>query len=117
MDIRNKRVWQVGAGDTDRNYGDVCLKFDVMVVGPGILGPYSAELYADLGDIKNSIRRFYEAEQGDIILLRIGTGRVLAAGILADDQPTCLDVFGDVDGWTLQHTRRVRWFRNSAREF
>jgi hypothetical protein len=117
MDTRNRQVWQVGAGDTDRNYGDICLKYDVMIVGPGNLGPYSEEVYAGYGDIKNSIRRFYEANLGDIVLLRIGTGQVLAVGELADDQPRCLEVFGDVDGWTLQHTRRVRWFDNSERSF
>ena len=117
MDTRNKRVWQVGAGDTNRNYGDVCLKHDVMIVGPGNLGPYTEELYAGYGDIKNSIRRFYEADRGDIVLLRIGTGQVLAVGELADNQPQCLEVFGDVDGWTLQHTRRVKWLENSDRVF
>jgi hypothetical protein len=117
MDIKGKRVWQVGAGDTERNYGEVCLRHDVMIVGPGTLGPYSEDVYAHYGDIKNSIRRFYEAERGDIVLLRIGTGQVLAAGVLADDQPQCLEVFGDVDGWTLQHARRVRWFEDSERSF
>jgi hypothetical protein len=88
-----------------------------MIVGPGDLGPYSEDVYSGYGDIKNSIRRFYEAEKGDIILLRIGTGQLLAVGELADDQPLCLDVFGDVDGWTLQHTRRVRWFENTKFDF
>lgn len=117
MDTTNRGIWQVGAGDTDRNYGDVCLKHDVMIVGPGNPGPYTEELYADAGDIKNSIRRFYEAACGDIVLLRIGTGEVLAAGELADDQPQWLEAFGDVDGWDLQHTRRVKWFENSEQSF
>jgi hypothetical protein len=117
MDIEGRRIWQVGAGDTERNYGEVCLRHDVMIVGPGTLGPFSEDLYADCGDIKYSIRRFYEASKGDIVLLRIGTGQVLAAGELADDQPQCLEVFGDVDGWTLQHTRRVRWLEKSEKSF
>ena len=117
MDTKNRRVWQVGAGDTDRNYGEICRKYDVMIVGPGTLGPYSEEAYADYGDIKYSIRRFYEAARGDVVLLRIGTGQVLAIGVLEDDQPQCLEVFGDVDGWTLQHTRRVRWLEKSDRSF
>jgi hypothetical protein len=117
MDIKGKQVWQVGAGDTDRNYGNVCLKYDVMVVGPGRPGPYTEELYAEAGDIKNSIRRFYEAVKGDIVLLRIGTGEVLAVGEIVDENPLWLEAFGDVDGWDLQHTRRVRWFENSEKSF
>jgi len=27
------------------------------------------------------------------------------------------DAFADVDGWDLQHTRRVRWFPNTANSF
>lgn len=117
MDTKNRRVWQVGAGDTERNYGTVCLKHDVMIVGPGGPGPYTEEAYANEGDIKNSIRRFYAAAKGDIVLLRIGTGEVLAVGELADDKPLWLEVFGDVDGWTLHHARRVRWFANSGHRF
>jgi hypothetical protein len=117
MNIENKRIWQVGAGDTDRNYGDLCCKYDVMIVGPGDAGVFSDEIYADFGDIKNSIRRFYGAERGDIVLLRIGTGLVLAAGEIADDGPEWLEAFGDVDGWDLQHTRRVRWIANSEHQF
>ena len=117
MDTEGKIVWQVGAGDTDRNYGDVCLKYDVMIVGPGRPGPYTEELYADAGDIKNSIRRFYEAAKGDLVLLRIGTGEVLAVGEIVDDQPQWLEAFADVDGWDLHHTRRVRWFEHSDKSF
>jgi hypothetical protein len=117
MDTKGRRVWQVGAGDTNRNYGDICLKYDVMIVGPGRSGPFTEELYADAGDIKNSIRRFYGATKGDIILLRIGTGEILAVGELADEEPQWLEAFGDIDGWDLNHVRRVRWFTNSRRSF
>ncbi len=117
MDISDRRVWQVGAGDTDRDYGEICLKYDVMIVGPGNPGLYSAKAYSHLGDIKNSIRRFYEAAKGDIVIWRIGTGRVLAVGELADDKPQWIEAFSDVDGWDLQHTRRVRWFRKTERVF
>lgn len=117
MDIKGKQLWQVGAGDTDRNYGTVCLKYNVMIVGPGRPGPYTEELYAEAGDIKNSIRRFYDAAKGDVVLLRIGTGEVLAVGEIMDEQPQWLEAFGDVDGWDLQHTRRVRWFEGSNKSF
>lgn len=37
MDLTGKTLWQVGAGDTDRSYGDICIKYDVMLAGPGKL--------------------------------------------------------------------------------
>jgi hypothetical protein len=118
MDIGKKNLWQVGAGDTDRSYGDLCIKFDVMIVGPGKLGPYEEIRYVNLGGIKHSLRRFtQDARRGDIVLLRLGTGEVLAVGEIADDSAEWLDSFSDVDGWDLQHSRRVRWFTNTSHTF
>jgi hypothetical protein len=118
MDLTGKTLWQVGAGDTERSYGDICIKFDVMIAGPGEPGAYEEERYAHLGDIRNSLRRFCkEARRGDIVLLRLGTGDVLGVGEISDDAAEWLDAFADVDGWDLQHVRRVRWFPNTARTF
>ena len=95
MDLTGRTLWQVGAGDTDRSYGDLCIKHDVMIVGPGDPGSYEEKLYAKY----DSVRRFCkEARRNDIVLLRLGTGEVLAAGKIADDCATWLDTFGDVDG-------------------
>jgi hypothetical protein len=118
MELAGKTLWQVGAGDTDRSYGEICKKFDVMIVGPGKLGRYEDSAYAQLGDIRNSIRRFCtKARRGDVVLLRLGTGSVLAVGEIDDDSPEWLDAFADIDGWDLQHVRRVRWFANTDRDF
>jgi hypothetical protein len=89
-----------------------------MIAGPGGLGVYDETSYAHLGDIRNSLRRFYnEAHRGDIVLLRLGTGEVLTVGEIGDDAAEWLDAFSDVDGWDLQHARRVRWFPNTANTF
>lgn len=118
MNIDGKSLWQIGAGDTERSYGDICKTFDVMIAGPGDPGPYVETAYAHLGDIRNSLRRFHtEAQKGDVVLLRLGTGGILAVGEIADDAGEWLDAFSDVDGWDLQHVRRVRWFPNTARNF
>jgi len=58
MDLAGRTLWQVGAGDTDRSYGEICKQFDVMIAGPGYLGRYEDSTYAQLGDIRNSLRRF-----------------------------------------------------------
>jgi hypothetical protein len=114
MDLSGKTLWQIGAGDTDRSFGDICIKFDVMIAGPGNPGPYEETAYAYLGDI----RRFHtEAKKGDVVLLRLGTGSVLAVGEIADDSGQWHDAFADVDGWDLQHVRRVRWFPATTNTF
>ncbi len=118
MDLSERPLWQIGAGDSDRSYGNICIKYDVMVAGPGDPGPYEESLYANFGDIRNSLRRFCkEARCGDIVLLRRGTGNVLAVGEIADEAAAWSDAFADVDGWNLQHLRRVRWFPNTENEF
>src|SRR5712691_8413267 len=115
MDLTGKTLWQVGAGDTERSYGDICIKFDVMLAGPGSPGPYDEVSYASLGDIRHSLRRFCkEARHGDVVLLRLGAGEILAVGEIADDAAQWLEAFGDIDGWELQHVRRVRWLPNTA---
>lgn len=118
MNLSDRNFWQVGAGDTERSYGEICLKFDVMLAGPGWLGPYDESQYSSLGDIRHSLRRFCtEASRGDVVLLRLGVGDVLAVGVIADDGAQWLEAFADVDGWDLRHVRRVRWFPNTSRSF
>jgi hypothetical protein len=114
MDLTGKALWQVGAGDTERAYGHICLTFDVMIAGPGSPGPYEESCYANHGDIRRFCK---EARRGDLVLLRLGTGEVLAVGEIADDVADWLEAFADVDGWDLQHVRRVRWFQNTAKTF
>ncbi len=118
MNIAEKKLWQVGAGDTERSYGKICKTFDVMIVGPGGPGPFEEARYSNQGDIRNSLRRFcVQAHRGDLVILRLGTGDVLALGEIADDQAGWCELFADVDGWDLHHVRRVRWFPNTAKDF
>lgn len=118
MKLQGRKLWQVGAGDSERDYHRICLAFDVMIAGPGNEGPYAPGRYAGYGDIDNSLRRMcLEARQGDVVLLRIGTGRIHAVGVVADDEPGWSELFADVDGWNLQHYRRVRWLHGTAFNF
>ena len=97
MNLNGKTLWQVGAGDTDRSYGHICIGFDVMIAGPGEPGVFEESKYRHLGDIRNSLRRFCkDARRGDIVLLRMGTGDVLAVGEVADDSAVWLEAFADV---------------------
>ncbi len=115
MDINNKKVWQIAAGDTDRNFADLCLKWDVILNGPGSEGKWPEcrmILEKDWGLSSKKlmdIQRFAEMiEDGDIVVLRIGTTDILGVGVVVGGYEWH-DEFGDIDGWDLQHFRRVRW--------
>lgn len=115
MNISNKQIWQQACGDTDRNYADICIKWDVILNGPGYAGPYPdciSKLYADGASSKKvtDIGRFAQSmKDGDLVVLRLGTAHILGVGeIIGDYQYS--DLFGDVDGWDLQHVRRVKWY-------
>ena len=114
MDILGKTIWQQAAGDTERNFVDLCLKWDVILNGPGGYGPWP-ECEDDLrkaGESERKItdlRRFCEQmNDGDIVVLRLGTSLVYGVGRIVDGYEWC-DSFNDVDGWYIGHARRVRW--------
>ena len=47
-------------------------------------------------------------KEGDIVVLRLGTNEVVGVGIIIGGYQW-LDEFSDVDGWDIQHVRRVKW--------
>ena len=114
MDTNGKNIWQQAAGDTDRNYAVRCLRWDVILNGPGNTGPWhtnkakyraggmSAKKMTDIGRFAD------EMQDGDFVILRIGTTFVFGVGQVVGSYEWC-EEFGDVDGWDLQHVRRVRW--------
>lgn len=114
MRLENRKVWQQAGGDTDRDYTSLCLSWDVILNGPGYGGAWPAckpVLAADGITSKklSDLKRFAEnVAEGDIIVLRIGTSTVRAVGEVVGPYEW-RDDFGDVDGWDLQHVRRVRW--------
>lgn len=125
MDIIGKTIWQQAAGDTDRNYADLCLRWDIILNGPGYAGPWpncEKPLRCDGWSARKAtdLRRFAEEmKDGDLVVLRIGTANVLGVGQLVGNYEWH-DEFGDIDGWDLQHVRRVRWLwmdRNNPKTF
>lgn len=121
--IRN--FWQQAVGDTDRNYAEICLKWDVILNGPGYAGAWpvcAKKLRNDEWSSRKitDLRRFSEEiKDGDIVVLRLGTSTILGVGVVVGDYEW-LDLFGDVDGWDLQHVRRVSWLwkgLNSPKKF
>ncbi len=115
MDIEGKTIWQLACGDTDRNYADVCLKWDVILNGPGYAGKWhkcEEQLRNDGWTSKklSDLRRFAEdIKDGDIVVLRLGTKKVMGVGVVVGGYDWS-NIFSDVDGWNLQHFRRVKWY-------
>ena len=110
----SRNFWQQAVGDTDRNYAAVCLKWDVILNGPGYAGSWpdcAKKLRSDNWSSRKvtDLKRFSEKmKDGDIIVLRLGTSKILGVGVVVGDYEW-LDIFSDVDGWDLQHVRRVSW--------
>ena len=113
MDIEGKTIWQQAAGDKDRNYVDICLRWNVILNGPAEFGPWKS--YKDNPPEYNvaGIRRFCEdMKDGDTVVLRLGTDLVHAVGQIVGDYEYC-EEFNDIDGWDIGHVRRVRWLWES----
>lgn len=103
-------IWQVSGGPASRSYVDVFLKHGVALIGPGDAGEWTPE--RDDNAFEGSfVRRFAsEIEPEDVVLLRTGIGTIAAVGVV-DGIYLYVNAFDDVNGWDLQHARRVRWCR------
>jgi hypothetical protein len=114
MDLTGLTIWQQAAGDTDRDYAALCVRWGVILNGPGGAGPWpSCHLPLEHSGITprklRDLKRFAEKmADGDLVVLRIGTSSVPAVGKIVGGYEW-RDDFGDVDGWDLEHVRRVRW--------
>jgi hypothetical protein len=114
LDIEGRRFWQVAAGDaSERAYPDLLLKWDIVATGGGEYGrwPDNRDDYRnDKGEAQVRIVERFVSEMaiGDIVVLRLGKNSVYGVGIVESDY-LWLDDMGDVDGWNLQHCRRVKW--------
>src|SRR5690554_5438257 len=114
MNIQDKKVWQQACGDTNRNYSETCMRWGVILNGPGRYGPYP-ECIQRLQKGKWSSRKITDLQRfaiqmqpGDIVVLRLGTNTILGVGIIVGNYEWH-ECFSDVDGWDLQHVRRVNW--------
>lgn len=122
MKIGERKIWQQAAGDTDRNYVDICLKWDMILNGPASFGRWiKGECDPNLTPKKRTdIKRFCEEmEESDLVVLRLGTNHVYAVGEIVGDYEFH-EEFNDIDGWDIGHVRRVRWlwrYKNGPKKF
>lgn len=106
-------VWQISGGPAMRAYAETFLRYGVALIGPGDAGSWNAG--RDDEEFEGSfVRRFAsEVKAGDVLLLRTGIAAVAAIGLVVSDY-LYANAFDDVNGWDLQHARRVRWCRLPA---
>ncbi len=113
--MNNPIIWQHAAGDTDRNYVCICLEWGVILNGPGYAGRWptcETKLRVDRcpeRKLTDLCRFAEEMKPGDLVVLRLGTSKVKGVGRIVGDYEWS-DEFGDIDGWSLQHIRRVEWY-------
>jgi hypothetical protein len=106
----NRCIWQLAGGPASRPYADVFLKNGIGLIGPGDAGVWKPER-ADSEFEGGFVRRFAsEMQIGDVVLLRTGIATIAAVGMVAGEY-IYLNQFDDVNGWDLQHARRIRWCR------
>ena len=114
MNIGDAEIWQISAGDTDRSYAELCLKWGVVLFGPGYRGRWpdcEVPLRSDGWSSRKIgiIRRYHEeVRDGDIVVLKLGTNLVYGVGRV-EGPVNWYDDFGDIDGWNIPLVRRVRW--------
>ena len=86
MDILDRTIWQQASGDTNRDYAEWCLKWDVILNGPGRFGafPGCVEVLKQNGISQKKItdlKRFSEIMlDKDLVVLRLGTKDILGVG-------------------------------------
>jgi hypothetical protein len=86
------------------------LRYGVALIGPGDSGRWTPER----GDEEfegRFVRQFAnEVKNGDVFLLRTGISTICAIGIVASEY-MYFNQFDDVNGWDIQHGRRVCWYK------
>ena len=116
MNLHGRKIWQVAASNTDREYADLFLKWDAIAIGPGSAGSWPESRPHHTPPQITMLTRFCETmHEGDIVVLRVGTSTVRGVGVIVGDYEWN-SLFDDVDGWDLQHVRRVRllWQGNKS---
>ena len=106
--------WQVAAGEGPRDYSDVFLRYGIMFMGSGKRGPYPEhpEWYKAQKWGGKIVALADQVQCDDIVILKRPhhrRWRIVAIGRVIGEYDW-LEQFGDVEGWDLQHCRRMEWF-------
>lgn len=117
MNFQGRQIWQMAAGDTDRNYADMCLKWGIIVLGPGkhghLLNTKNIDEQMKSDGVTShkirTLRKFAtDVKIGDVIVLRIGQSEIHGIGIVRGEYGWNQTLI-DIDGWDLCHFHNVEW--------
>jgi len=105
------KIWQITPPAAMVNsIGEFFIRHGVALLWPGDSGRWAPDRYSEYGG-NDRTKWFAETmADGDAILLRTGSARIRAVGLVAGKY-TYEDRFDDVHGFDLQHCRRVLWYR------
>ena len=110
--VEDLKIWQIlppPAASTACT--EFFLKYGVALLWPGDPGPWTPGEYTWNYALQGWIKPFADSmSPGDLILLRSGPTRIRGIGVVAGNY-TYEERFDDVQGFDLQHCRRVRWCR------
>ena len=107
----NFSIWQLACGTADRTYDDLLIKYGVALVGPGDTGAWNPGRSDEEFGNNNRVRTLaQEISIGDVLVLRTARESISAVGVVVSDYQYLVQ-FDDLNGWDLQHARRVLWSR------
>lgn len=123
MNINGRQIWEQASGDGSRSYSSRCLDWGVILNGPGDYGDWIEEKEGrythEMGRPRkhSDLKRFSEEMRaGDIVVLKLGQKIGLGIGVVVGNY-IWHEAFSDIDGWDLQHVRRVRWLHTVRKDF
>lgn len=117
MNLLGHQIWQMAAGDTDRNFADICLKWGIIVIGPGRQGHMLETKNIDeilkrdgiSSRMITMLKKFAtEVKVGDVVVLRLGKSEIHGVGIVRGEYGWHQTLI-DIDGWDLCHFYNVEW--------
>lgn len=118
-DVYALTIRQLSSPSSEQNFVDLCFERGIILIGPGYAGSWpdcQQSLRSDgwaphkITDIK----RFAEdMKDGDLIVLRNDSNIVFGIGKINGDYEWLAE-FENVDGWDMQHARRVSWLWKSC---
>jgi hypothetical protein len=105
-------MWQIGSGDEDRPYDALMVDHDFVAIGAGWEGEWRPDRYSS----DRAIGQFAQKEvDRQLVIVKRGRRRACAIGVFGPYQ--FVEDLDDIEGWELQHVRRVRWLHTTAKSF
>ena len=122
------KIWQIKAGDGERDYPEVFLNFGVMLIGPGTKWDDYHKHRKDYENEKDyspttrrTLRQFadeVDEKAAELVVLKRPAGGTKWASVAVGKITSEYDfnhAFSDVEGFQLQHCRQVDWQRTSEK--